>query len=140
MVSISATASTGWHFTTWSANVADPGSASTTVTMDADKTVTATFVQDQYTLTVNIAGQGSVSKVPDQATYTYGTSVQLTAVPQAGWSFSSWSSDLVGSTNPQSITMNGNKTDTATLEQDKNTLTINIAGHGTETKLDAKAT
>ncbi len=33
--------------------------ASTTVTMDADKTVTANFTQDEYTLTVNTAGDGS---------------------------------------------------------------------------------
>ena len=113
VVSISATASTGWHFSTWSANVANPGSASTTVTMDADKTVTATFAQDQYTLTINIVGQGNVTRVPNQPTYTYGTSVQLTAVPQGGWSFSSWSGDLPGSTNPDTIVMNGNRTVTA---------------------------
>jgi hypothetical protein len=115
VVTISATASTGWHFSTWSANVANPSLPSTTVTMDADKTVTATFVQDQYTLTVNIVGQGNVTRVPNQATYTYDTSVQLTAVPQGGWSFSSWSGDLLGSTNPDTIIMNGNRTVTATF-------------------------
>jgi len=39
-----------------------------TLTMDGDKTVTATFTQDQYTLTVNTVGSGSVAKNPDQAT------------------------------------------------------------------------
>ena len=36
--------------------------------MDGDKTVTATFTQDQYTLTVGYSAGGSVSKNPDQAT------------------------------------------------------------------------
>ena len=49
------------------------------VTMDGDKAVTATFTQDQYSLTVNVVGSGSVAKVPDQATYASGTVVQLTA-------------------------------------------------------------
>ena len=115
VVSISAAPAAGWHFSNWSANVADPSSASTTVTMDADKTVTATFAQDQYTLTINIVGQGNVTRLPNQATYTYGSSVQLTAVPQGGWSFSSWSGDLSGSTNPDTIVMNGNRTVTATF-------------------------
>ena len=45
-----------------------------------------------------------MTKSPDQATYTSGTVVSLTAVPAAGWSFSGWSGDLSGSTNPASFT------------------------------------
>lgn len=40
---ITATPNSGYHFNHWSSNVADPNSASTTVTMDGDKTVTANF-------------------------------------------------------------------------------------------------
>ncbi|MHA2429383.1 MAG: InlB B-repeat-containing protein, partial [Candidatus Hermodarchaeia archaeon] len=54
--------------------------------------------EDQYSLTINIVGSGSVSKNPDEATYTYGTVVTLTAAADAGWTFSSWSGDLTGST------------------------------------------
>jgi len=133
VVNISATPAIGWHFSTWSANVANPSSASTTVTMDADKTVTATFAQDQYTLTINIVGQGNVTRVPNQPTYTYGTSVQLTAAPQGGWSFSSWSGDLLGSTNPDNIVMNGNRTVTATFTQIMHTLTMAVSGSGSTT-------
>jgi len=43
VVNISATPATCYDFVNWSGDVADPNSASTTVTMDADKTVTANF-------------------------------------------------------------------------------------------------
>jgi uncharacterized repeat protein (TIGR02543 family) len=89
-------------------------------------------VTHQYTLTTSVVGSGSVSKNPDQATYTYGTSVQLTATPAAGWSFSHWTGDLTGSTNPDSVTMDDNKTVTAHFTQDVTyTLTITATSGGT---------
>ena len=75
VVNISATPSPGYEFDSWTGEVADPDSASTTVTMDADKTVTANFEAEEYTLTINVVGQGAVSKDPDQATYHYGDQV-----------------------------------------------------------------
>ena len=64
---------------------------------------------------MNTVGSGTVTKNPNQATYHYGDVVQLTAIPSTGWSFGSWSGDLSGSTNPQSITITGNKTVAATF-------------------------
>ncbi|MBU0640324.1 MAG: hypothetical protein KKB50_15775, partial [Planctomycetes bacterium] len=86
----------------------------------------AVFVQDQYTLTVNVTGSGSVTKTPDQATYTYGQNVDLEAFPDAGWTFDRWEGDLTGSTNPDTLTMDGNKTVTAVFVEDivEYTLTI----------------
>jgi hypothetical protein len=77
--------------------------------MNWNKSVTAHFTQNQYTLTVTVDGSGSVTKNPNQATYTYGQVVTLTAVPGTGWAFSSWTGDLTGNQNPKTITMNGNK-------------------------------
>jgi uncharacterized repeat protein (TIGR02543 family) len=74
----------------------------------------------QYSLTVNTAGSGSVAKVLDQATYNSGSSVLLTATPVAGWSFAGWSGDLTGTTNPVTVTMDANKTITATFTQNWN--------------------
>ena len=72
---------------------------------------------EQYDLTVNIVGNGSVTLNPAGGTYYAGTNVQLTANPDSGWSFSNWSGDLSGNTNPASITMNSDKTVTATFSQ-----------------------
>ena len=85
--------------------------------MDASKAVTATFTQDEYSLTVNTVGNGSVSKDPDQPSYHYGEVVTLTATADPGWSFFGWEGDLAGNTNPITITMDGNKSVTAVFKQ-----------------------
>ena len=69
----------------------------------------------QYTLSTNVAGNGTITKNPDQAQYASGTVVQLTATPNTGYVFAGWSGDLSGSANPTTITMNGDKVVTATF-------------------------
>ncbi len=78
---------------------------------------TGTYVPPEYSLTINTVGNGTVVKNPDQGTYQSGTNVELTATPNSGWVFSGWSGDASGSTNPLSVTMDGNKTVTATFTQ-----------------------
>ncbi|HWR26852.1 MAG TPA: PA14 domain-containing protein, partial [Candidatus Thermoplasmatota archaeon] len=86
---------------------------------DADSQFTLSYTMNPspalYTLTVNTVGSGLVAKTPDQSTYSLGTVVTLTATPAQGYSFTGWSGDLTGSINPTTITMNGNKTVTATF-------------------------
>ena len=65
-----------------------------------------------YSLTI-IATNGTVVKNPDQLTYLSGSTVQLTATPDAGYVFSSWSGDANGIISPKSILMNANKNVTA---------------------------
>ena len=45
VVNISATADKGWRFAGWTGDVTDPLPATTTLTLDSDKVVTATFSQ-----------------------------------------------------------------------------------------------
>jgi hypothetical protein len=70
----------------------------------------------EYGLDVNIVGPGSVTKSPDLSVYPVGTVVTLTAVPDSGAEFKGWSGSLTGNANPATITMNGEKTVTATFE------------------------
>jgi len=65
---------------------------------------------EDYTLTINIEGNGTVTKDPDYEIYDYYTAVTLTAIPDDGWLFDSWDGDLTGSDNPEYIRMTGNKT------------------------------
>lgn len=111
-VQLTATADTGWAFTSWSGNLTGSTNPSS-ITMNGNKTVTAHFSANTYTLTITTDGSGSVSKNPDQPTYTYGQVVTLTAIPTTGWMFSTWTGDLTGSQNPRTITMNANKLVTA---------------------------
>ncbi|MBK9926009.1 MAG: cadherin repeat domain-containing protein [Anaerolineales bacterium] len=70
-----------------------------------------------YTLTTNVIGSGSVL-VPAQTCsggYVTGSVIQVTGVPSAGFALGSWSGDASGTSNPVSITMNANKSITATF-------------------------
>jgi uncharacterized repeat protein (TIGR02543 family) len=112
VVQLTAIANSGWTFSSWSGNLS--GSTNpTSITMNGNKSVTAHFTQNQYTLTITLDGSGSVTKNPNQATYSYGQVVTVTAVPGTGFMFSSWTGDLTGTQNPTTITMNGNKAVTA---------------------------
>jgi uncharacterized repeat protein (TIGR02543 family) len=74
-------------------------------------------VTPQYTLTVNTVGSGSVTLDPPGGLYDSGTSVELTAEADPGWTFSGWSGDLGGSDNPETIIMTGDREVTATFTE-----------------------
>jgi hypothetical protein len=95
--------------------------------------VTAT-PSHEYTLTVNKVGGGLVDKDPDQTTYHYGDVVTMTATANPGWSFIGWDGDLLGSDNPETLTIDGHKVVTATFTQDKYTLTVSTVGSGSVDK------
>jgi len=65
-----------------------------------------------YSLNIT-AVNGSVIKSPDQTMYAQGANVELTADPDAGYTFTEWSGHLSGSANPAVVIMNGNKVITA---------------------------
>lgn len=113
-VQLTATPATGYVFSSWSGDAS--GSANPlTVTMNADKNITANFTAipvNTFTLTVT-AVNGSVAKNPNQPTYASGSMVQLTATPNSGYNFTGWSGDATGSANPLTVTMNANKNITA---------------------------
>jgi hypothetical protein len=69
----------------------------------------------KYTLTVNEFGNGSVIRTPDKTLYNYGENVTLTAIADADWKFNEWHGNLLGNTNPDTITITGNITINATF-------------------------
>ena len=129
-VLITATPASGYAFDHWSGDLTGSTNPDT-VTMDTDKAVTAHFIEVEYhTLTVHIVGNGSVSLTPPGGSYPSGTGVTLDTIPDAGWHFDGWSDDLGGDADPATITMDSNKTVTATFVQDTYTLTVNVVGNG----------
>ena len=101
----------GYTFTGWSGALTGSTNPAS-LTMDSNKSVTVAFAANAYTLAV-IAANGSVSRSPDKSSYTYGEVVTLQATAGAGYSFSGWSGDLAGTTNPTTLVMNANKSVTA---------------------------
>lgn len=83
------------------------------------------FVVDVFTV-----GNGSVTKQPDQATYTAGTVITLTAVANTGWRFSGWSGDINGTLSPAQLTVSSNHEITATFTQRCYTLSLSHSGDG----------
>jgi hypothetical protein len=92
---------------------------SSATTNDPQLVIQMALPPAQHTLAVNTVGSGSVMLNPPSAngSYDVGATVQLTAIPDAGFQFSGWSGDLspAGATNPATITMDGNKNVTATF-------------------------
>jgi uncharacterized repeat protein (TIGR02543 family) len=129
-VTLTATPAAGYHFTGWSGGATGTQNP-IAVTMDAAKTVTATFVQNTYTLSVAVTGSGTVAKNPNQASYAESTQVQLTPTPAAGYGFTAWTGDASGTANPLTVTMNANKSIGATFTLQRYPVDVVATGHGT---------
>lgn len=122
-VTLEAVASAGHTFSGWSGD-ASGTSSSVTITIDSDKSVTANFSANTYTLSV-AGANGSVVADPQKTSYSYGETVSLQAVASTGYHFTAWSGDLSGSANPASIVINGNRSVTAGFAI--NTYTLNAS-------------
>ncbi|MBT5650257.1 MAG: VCBS repeat-containing protein [Flavobacteriaceae bacterium] len=111
-VSITATPAGEYLFSSWTG--ATGTTATTSVVMNSNKTVTANFVKKQYPLTIEIEGEGTVSEKVIKAglatDYNSGTIVELTAEPTGDWEFVEWSGDITSTENPVQITIDQAKT------------------------------
>jgi hypothetical protein len=113
VVTLTATAATGWTFTGWDAGVIDGK-----VTIQGNTTATATFTINTYTLTTSVTGSGSLS--PPGGTYDYGTVVTVMALPVSGWGVVAWGGDASGHASSVTVTMDADKNVTAALGPVKN--------------------
>jgi hypothetical protein len=131
-VTLTAVPGANSSFGGWSGDCSG-SSATCVLTMDANRSVTATF-NPRYTLTVTTAGSGSgtVTANPSGPTYAPGTSVTLTASPASGSVFTGWSGGCSGTSSTCTLTMNANTSVTATFDA-RYTLTITTSGSGTGT-------
>ncbi len=67
-------------------------------------------------LFVNTEGNGTVTISPDMDTYELNDEVTLTATPDSNWLFAGWTGDYVGTESSITITMDADKTLTATFD------------------------
>lgn len=128
--SITATPSTEFIFTGWSGDAS--GSVNPlTLTMTADKNITANFEKRKYPLSLTIDGSGTIKEEIVQTKsanidYPSGTLVKLTAIPNTGYEFISWSGDYQGSDNPAVITIDKAKSITVKFKVKYNVLTSRV--------------
>jgi len=80
----------------------------------------------EYSLDVTINGNGTIIKEPNQLTYYYGQVVSLKAIPEPGWSFSSWVGDFLFARNPLLLPITNNSIITANFTQDEYSLNITV--------------
>ena len=122
IVTIEAVPDECYEFVNWTgADVADPYSPITTVTMDEAKSIIANFALLSYDLTTDSTDGGAVtSPGEDIFTYDCGTVVPLVAAAEEGSYFVNWSGDVDTIANisapTTSITMMGDYSITANFE------------------------
>jgi len=118
-VTITATADAGYRFSEWTGDVPSghENDNPVTITMDADKSVTANFIR-QYALTISAETGGTTDPSSGTHSYDTGTEVTITANPNNGYEFNGWTGDVPSgheNDNPVTITMNADKSITASF-------------------------
>ena len=112
-VTIKATPQTGYTFVNWIDSNTNQTYANNPLTLTANNntTLVANFEKTAYEININVTGNGEVQKqvVGGGTSFTHGATVELTAVPADQYSFFYWDNDPSDTTNPKSITLDGNK-------------------------------
>ena len=112
-VTIKATPQTGYTFVSWTDSSTNKTYSNNPLTLNPDQntTLVANFEKTAYNININVTGNGEVQKqvVGGGASFTHGATVELTAVPADQYSFFYWDNDPSDTTNPKSITLDGNK-------------------------------
>jgi uncharacterized repeat protein (TIGR02543 family) len=126
-VPLTATPATNYVFVSWGGD-ASGTSPTTSITMDADKSITASFalVKRTLTLAVNPLNSGTVSP-SSGTTYDHGSSVKLTATPATGYVFDTWTDNTgtLSTYDTLTITMDADKSITGNFKLNTGTDQIN---------------
>lgn len=102
-----------------------PQASYTFSNVTANHTIRGVFRANSHTLTLEVSGEGRIVALPDQSSYTHGSSVVLKAMaggtegperpgqespPPDAWRFDHWEVDASGTTTPVTIVMDRDKT------------------------------
>jgi uncharacterized repeat protein (TIGR02543 family) len=115
-VSVEAQPAEGWNFESWSGDTTTSSNPLELV-MDKNYSVTANFVKQVVNLSTSVDPIGGGTVSPENGSYDYGSSVEVSATPSDGWQFVSWAGDTTVSTNPLTVTMDNDYELTAQFEE-----------------------
>ncbi len=115
----------GYRFVNWSGDV-NFLSPSINVLVNSDLNITANFTLTTHTvvLSVNPEGAGSVAVAPVQQTYTYGSTITLTAQPSEGYWFVGWTGDIENTENPVNVVVKNNLNIVANFKLTTHTVSV----------------
>jgi hypothetical protein len=109
----------GYAFAFWDVDGVSQGNGTNpvTVTLNGPRTVTANYLKT-YILIIQAGQGGSANPIPGTYTFNAGSTVQVTASPNANYTFDHWELDgtSAGSSNPYSVLMDGNHTSSAVFK------------------------
>ena len=114
-----ATPNTNYQFTGWSnGSMENP----LNLILNQNQNISANFIKKVVPLVLLTTGSGTINQAlissgKNTTEYTIGSEVRLTAVPNDGWAFSTWSRDINSTENPIEITLDSTKTYEATFTE-----------------------
>ena len=127
---VTAVPNAGYHFTSWSDGVLTASRTDANAT--ADISVTANFAINTYTLTYTAGANGTISGTSPQAVNGGANGSTVTAVPNTGYHFMSWS-DGVLTASRTDMNVTANISVTASFAINTYTLTYTAGANGTLT-------
>ena len=117
-VHLEAMPASGYRFNNWTGDLSSTTNP-TTIVIDCDKKITANFSRMMHTLTMRVDGGGSTDPTVGNYSYGEGTTVDITATPDSGWQFDSWSGDVANPGSHTTVTMSSDRTLTANFSKAK---------------------
>ena len=133
IVQLTAVPASGYRFDGWSGSSTET-TTTINVEMTCPKKAIATFVPVTYHVETSVlpAASGKITLEPTQPDegYNVGTQVILKASPVNGFAFSGWSGDISGKQNSYTLTVDGDKSITATFEEKRSNAMLVWLGAG----------
>lgn len=126
-IRLTATPPPGYYFKDWSGGISNTGNP-VIIMLDSNKSITANFEQIMHTLIIHVNGNGSSSPIAGKHSYPEGTVVNISATPDKGWQFDSWSGNIrePDMTTAQ-LTMDSDTTTTQLTMDSDMTITANFS-------------
>ncbi|WP_018250211.1 InlB B-repeat-containing protein [Orenia marismortui] len=131
VIKLTATPELGWVFDHWEGALSG-SEISQELAINEPKEVTAVFVNDKYSLNLNVEGEGLIEKDTNHEYYATGALVTLSAKSKEGWVFDHWEGNFdednaTAAGSKLKLRMDEDKNITAVFKEIKN---INIETEG----------